>query len=253
MLNMPDTTDLRRLSLDATGAQTDPNAIKTVAKQMEALFAYEMIKVMRETTNSSSEGTLGNDTYMSMFDMELSRLFAERDLGLQDMLVKGLTSIEEKKNQVALPQQPADRVQDQKQALRSEIKSMLPDIKHAQISSGYGMRKDPFSGEHKFHQGMDIPAPAGTDVHAIRKGKVVFSGEQRGYGNVVILDHENGFITKYAHNQKNLVKEGDEVDAGSVIAQVGSTGKSTGSHVHFEVMYKGQAVSPDTLLTERQD
>jgi len=252
MMNIPDTPDVGRLSLEASGGQNDPKAIKTVAKQMEALFAYEMIKVMRETTNSSSEGTLGNDTYMSMFDMELSRLFAERDLGLQDMLEKGLTSIAEKKNQVALPQ-PANRIQDQKQALQSEIKSMLPDIKHAQISSGYGMRKDPISGEHKFHQGMDIPAPTGTDVHAIRKGKVVFSGEQRGYGNVVILDHENGFITKYAHNQKNLVKEGDEVDAGSVIAQVGSTGKSTGSHVHFEVMYKGQAVSPDTLLTERQD
>jgi murein DD-endopeptidase MepM/ murein hydrolase activator NlpD len=250
MLNVPDTPDLRRLSLNAAGDNTDPKALKTVAKEMEALFAYEMIKVMRETTNSSSEGTLGNDTYMSMFDMELSRLFAERGLGLQDMLEKGLTSIAEKKNLAVLPQ-TTNQTQNQKQELRLEIKSLLPDIQHARISSGYGMRKDPFTGEHKFHQGMDIPAPAGTDIHAIRGGKVVFSGEQRGYGNVVILDHGNGFITKYAHNQKNLVKEGAEVHEGSVIAQVGSSGKSTGSHIHFEVLYKGQAVSPDVLLAQR--
>jgi len=252
MLNAPDTPDLRRLSLEAAGGNNDPKAIKAVAKEMESLFAFEMIKVMRETTNSSSEGTLGNDTYMSMFDMELSRLFAERGLGLQDMVEKGLTSIADKKNQVSLPQQ-TNQTPSQKQELQSEIKSLLPDIQHARISSGYGMRKDPFTGEHKFHQGVDIPAPAGTDIHAIRGGKVLFSGEQRGYGNVVILDHENGFVTKYAHNQKNLVKEGDEVDAGSVIAQVGSTGKSTGSHIHFEVLYKGQAVSPSMLLAQKQD
>ncbi len=252
MLNAPGTTDMRRLSLEAAGGKNDPKAIKAVAKDMEALFAYEMIKVMRETTDDSSQNSFGKDTYMSMFDMELSRLFAERGMGLQDMIERGLTSIAGKGNQLTLPQQ-ADRAQDQKQALQSEVKSLLPDIQNPQISSGFGMRKDPLTGEHEFHKGIDIAAPAGANVHAIRKGKVVFSGEQRGYGNVVIVDHENGFITKYAHNQKNLVKEGDEVDGGSVIAHVGSSGKSTGSHVHFEVLYRGQAVNPSILLTHGQD
>lgn len=252
MLNAPETPDLRRLNIATARAETDPKAIKEVAKQMESLFAYEMIKVMRETTEASDQGSLGNDTYMSMFDQELSRLFAEQNTGLQDMLANGISSIAEKKAQATLPQ-PTDRPQEQKNALQSEIHSLLPDVSQAHISSGYGMRKDPFSGAWKFHEGVDIPVPEGTAVHAIRNGKVLFSGKQRGYGNVVILDHGDGFITKYGHNEKNLVKEGDEVDGGSVIAQAGSTGKSTGSHVHFEVLYKGRAVSPSTLLTQRPD
>jgi len=235
-------------SIESLRGRDDPEAIKAVAMEMESLFAYEMIKAMRETTNTSSEGMLGNDTYTSMFDMELSRLFAQRGLGLQEMLGKGLTSIAEK----AQNGKSEAKAPEERQSLRTEIKSLLPDQPHLQVSSKYGMRDDPFSGERKFHQGVDIPAPEGTAIHALRQGTVVFSGIQHGYGNVVILDHGEGLMTKYAHNKINLVQEGEKVDAGSVIAQVGTTGKSTGSHVHFEVLYRGRSINPETLLAERQ-
>jgi murein DD-endopeptidase MepM/ murein hydrolase activator NlpD len=100
---------------------------------------------------------------------------------------------------------------------------------------------------------LDIPATEGTDIHPVRRGTVVFSGEQHGYGNVVIIDHGDGFLSKYAHNQINLVEQGQVVDIESVIAKVGSTGRSTGPHVHFEVLYKGEHVHPDILLAMKSD
>ncbi len=282
MQSLPGIQSRSPRNIEAYRGKNDPEAIKAVAKEMEALFAYELIKVMRETTDMPSQGAFGNDTYMSMFDMELSRLFAERGLGLQESLEKGLSSIariaekpaprnkpqEQARKEAQTENRPSsilpktdkaealnetpdqDRNQDQKKALMTEIKSLLPDIERQRISSGYGLRNDPFSGGQKFHHGVDIPAPQGTAIHAVRKGIVFFSGEQRGYGNVVIIDHGDGFMTKYAHNQANLVKEGEAVDTGSVIARVGTTGKSTGPHIHFEVLYKGRDVSPGTLLAQ---
>jgi murein DD-endopeptidase MepM/ murein hydrolase activator NlpD len=248
MLSMSDSFDLRPQSLGSLHGKNDAESIRKVAKEMESLFAYEMIKVMRETTESSADSGLGNSTYLSMFDIELSKLFAERGLGLQEMLARGLTSLSGKAGQAETPGKTGDR--DPTTPATREIQSLLPDIPHAHISSGYGFRKDPFTGDRKFHQGIDIAAPAGAEVHAVGKGTVTFSGEQSGYGNVVIIDHGNGYSTKYAHNQLNLVKEGDEVDYGSVVAQVGSTGRSTGSHIHFEVLFNGQAVNPGTVLAK---
>ncbi len=103
-------------------------------------------------------------------------------------------------------------------------------------------------GDDRFHTGVDIAAPVGTEVHPIRKGKVVFSGEQSGYGNVVIIEHSDGLISKYAHNKTNLVKEGEQVDTNTIIAHVGHTGKSTGPHLHLEIHNREGFVDPVRLL-----
>jgi murein DD-endopeptidase MepM/ murein hydrolase activator NlpD len=243
MLTMSDSADLRPQSLASLQGKNDAESIKKAATEMEALFAYELIKVMRETTEQSSEG-IGSSSYLSMFDMELSKLFAERGLGLSDMIGRGLTSIAQKAAGSSAGGTDTRSVEAQ------NVSALLPDIPRPQISSGYGTRRDPFTGELKFHSGIDISAPEGTEIHAAAQGTVVFSGEQRGYGNVVILDHGNGYLTKYAHNQENLVKEGEKIDYGSVIARAGSTGRSTGSHVHFEVLHNGQAVNPGRILAK---
>ncbi len=248
MLTMSDSYDLRPQGLGSLHGKNDAESIKKVAKEMEALFAYEMIKVMRETTEQPENSGLGSSTYLSMFDMELSKLFAERGLGLRETLERGLTSISGKAGQAGVRNEAGDK--NQLPPAAEEIRALLPDIPQARVSSEYGLRMDPFTGNRKFHHGVDISAPEGAGVHAVGKGTVAFSGEQNGYGNVVIIDHENGYSTKYAHNQQNLVKEGDEVDYGSVIARVGSSGRSTGSHVHFEVLYKGQAINPGTILAK---
>lgn len=107
------------------------------------------------------------------------------------------------------------------------------------ISSGYGMRKSPFSRKATFHGGIDIAAPSGTPVHASRAGKVTFSGIARGYGNLVIVEHDYGYETYYGHLSRLLVRTGETVEQGSKLGLVGSTGLSTGPHLHFEVRHHG--------------
>lgn len=103
------------------------------------------------------------------------------------------------------------------------------------ITSGFGKRRDPLSHKRSFHCGMDISANQGTPVKAAAAGKVIFSGWKDGYGNVVILRHDGGFISVYAHNKHNLVMEEDEVTAGDIVALSGMTGAVTGAHIHFEI------------------
>lgn len=116
------------------------------------------------------------------------------------------------------------------------------------ISSGYGGRNDPFGRGRAHHLGIDIDANTGDPVTAAAEGVISFSGVRRGYGNVVEIDHGNGYKTLYAHNSANLVRAGDVVRAGQQIAKVGSTGRSTGSHLHFEVKLNGRQVNPRQYL-----
>jgi murein DD-endopeptidase MepM/ murein hydrolase activator NlpD len=118
----------------------------------------------------------------------------------------------------------------------------------AHLSSGFGLRKDPFTGCVKQHNGIDVAAPAGTPIHAFAAGSVVFSGWRPGYGNTVIIRHEDGVESVYGHASKLLVSVGDQVTCDTPIGCVGSTGRSTGAHLHFEVRRNGQALNPTTLL-----
>ncbi len=125
------------------------------------------------------------------------------------------------------------------------------------ISSLFGWRKDPFTGKHAFHAGLDIAAKESTPIYALQEGYVVYVGGKGGYGNVVILRHEYPDIpelpvieTMYAHNSKNLVRAGQYVRRGDIIALVGSTGRSTGPHLHFEVHYNGGYVNPIDYLVK---
>lgn len=107
------------------------------------------------------------------------------------------------------------------------------------ITSLYGLRHDPIDGALRQHQGIDIAVPEGTPVHAVAPGRVAFSGPRSGYGNAVVVDHGDGRVTLYAHNAANWVREGDEVTPGDILALSGSTGRSTGPHVHFELWRDG--------------
>lgn len=118
------------------------------------------------------------------------------------------------------------------------------------ISSGYGSRNDPFGRGRAHHMGIDIDANSGDPVTAAAEGVVSYSGVRSGYGNVVEIDHGNGYQTLYAHNSANLVRVGDVVRAGQRIAKVGSTGRSTGPHLHFEVKLNGRQVNPRQYLAK---
>ncbi len=112
------------------------------------------------------------------------------------------------------------------------------------ISSYFGNRADPFTGYTAYHRGLDFAAPEGTKVTAVGAGLVVWAGERSGFGELVEINHGNGLSTRYGHNEKLLVKAGDIVHKGDAIALMGSTGRSTGTHLHFEVLKNGAQVDP---------
>lgn len=129
--------------------------------------------------------------------------------------------------------------------------SLMPSgtpVRSGYISSRYGYRADPISGAPDFHSGIDFDGDYGTEILAVGSGVVSFSGVKPGYGNTVEIDHGNGYVTRYAHNSKNLVAVGDPVRDGDVIGKVGSTGRSTGTHVHFEVWRDGRVINPNEFV-----
>lgn len=118
-------------------------------------------------------------------------------------------------------------------------------IKQGWMSSFFGKRLDPFTGKLAYHKGVDFAGKENAEIIAVASGVVIWSGDRYGYGNIVEIDHGQGFKTRYAHNKKNLVKTGEIVRKGQTIALMGSTGRSTGPHTHFEVIRNGQAVNPE--------
>jgi murein DD-endopeptidase MepM/ murein hydrolase activator NlpD len=118
------------------------------------------------------------------------------------------------------------------------------------LSSQFGLRLSPFTGRQTFHEGIDIAARFGADVHASAKGVVVFAGPRAGYGHMVAIDHGYGYMTRYGHNSSLTVKVGDKVDKGSIIAKIGSSGRTTGPHLHYEVLVNGIPVNPLKFIIE---
>lgn len=292
---------------NSSNKDIDQTRLKGAVKELEALFIYEMLKEMRQATQGDFLGKgMGSDIYNSLFDMEVAKLYAERGIGLGDLILKQMTnhegarskgpkknssnplengkisSLEEGifpptsssslispattqsiplerpqvsslklKEEIQPPASPtASRPEGEPSGIKEksevQVQSKLPV--EGRISSPYGWREDPFSGQEKFHAGIDIATPSGQEVYPIRKGQVIFSGLTKGYGNIVIIAHEDGFFSKYSHNLTNLVSVGDNVTPDKAIALTGNTGRSTGPHLHFEVQYKGKSVDPLELV-----
>ena len=363
---------LSRQGIESLRGRKDPEAVKAVAREMESLFAYEMIKAMRAASNTSAAGSngLGGEMYGSLFDMELARVMSSRGLGLQEMILKGIRQVENQGGKEAAPERPSDasppggvpfgsskwyalaarpgnisgfkntvsalaaappaaqtpparlsvaqtppsaalspglpkgdalpsvgrgdvstpvaasgaittpaappaaaqpppasppgnvrppgfvsRVTDfvsriTGAAEKSASGEWSPPIREeGRVTSPFGYRKDPFTGARKFHNGIDIAAAAGAKVHPVQSGEVLFSGYRKGYGNIVEIGHGDGLVTMYAHNRANHASVGDKVSPDTVIAEVGSTGRSTAPHLHFEVRRNGQKISPKMVFS----
>lgn len=135
----------------------------------------------------------------------------------------------------------------------NKLKRLLPlgaPVKSVRVTSKYGKRKDPFTGEQKHHRGIDFAGKIGTELMAVAPGRVISAGERVGYGTTVEIDHGLGFTTLYAHLSKITVSRGDWVRPGTVVGLGGSSGRSTGPHLHYEIRYKGNPFNPESFVKE---
>jgi hypothetical protein len=128
--------------------------------------------------------------------------------------------------------------------LQKEVEPSGRPITKGWLSSYFGMRTHPLSGRREMHKGIDFAGSMGGQVIAVAKGVITYSGKRYSYGNLIEIAHGNGYSTRYAHNSRLLVSVGDTVEKGFQIAEIGSSGRSTGPHVHFEVIKNGREVNP---------
>ena len=137
------------------------------------------------------------------------------------------------------------RVMEEQQERIARMPSTWPSVQHGRwLSSKFGYRKDPISKELAYHRGVDIGASYGTEIRVTARGIVAYSAYDKGLGNLIKVDHGFGIETWYGHMSKRLVEKGDTVERGDIIGKVGSTGRSTGAHIHYEVHKHGERVDP---------
>jgi len=159
-----------------------------------------------------------------------------------DWVNQDLTALGQEINSQARSLRELKAYLDDKVATLASTPTILP-VKGL-ITAGYGYRKSPFTGQREFHEGLDIAAPYGTPILATADGIVSFAGPLVAYGNVVFIDHGHGFATFYGHTSTTRVREGQRVRRGDIIAYIGTTGRTTGPHVHYEVHVDGVISNP---------
>lgn len=218
--------------------------VKNISKKIETIFLTELLKIMFANTSFSQGRT--TSTYMTLIIPQVAEMMSERNIGIGSFLTENANFLNSISKDQKIELKPAlDNKEEQKISSLPE-KISLPV--YGKITSSFGLRIDPIDGKLRHHNGIDIAVPEGTAIKPVLSGKVIYSGYSNGYGNCVIVDHDNGIQTIYAHNSKNLVKVGDIVTSDTVIALSGSTGRTTGPHLHFEVRKDGKPINPITML-----
>ncbi len=244
----------------AESAERD-SELKNASQEFESIFIAYLLKIMRETIEKSglTEEGFGKDVYTELFDQEVSRAIARHGaLGIADLIYQRLSaqassanSTGDAKPETAEPNTPSQLPPSP--GNDSPDGQAIPDFKlplQAPVSSEFGTRRDPFSHLPRVHKGIDLAAPAGTEVCAAQAGTVVFAGYDRGYGNSVVVQHPEGYQTRYAHLGSTSVKAGDVVENEQVLGVVGNTGHSAGVHLHFEVIRNGEQIDPREAMAE---
>ncbi len=165
-----------------------------------------------------------------------------------ERLSNGLDHLSKQAKIESISFQELDNFFKNQKSLLSSTPSIWPT--RGWVTSNFGFRKSPFTGLREKHEGWDIAARNGSPVRATADGVVVVEGREYGYGNLVEVDHGYGIVTRYGHNSKHLVKVGDRIKRGQVVSLVGNTGRSTGPHLHYEVLLHGVPVNPKNYILE---
>ncbi|QEK11921.1 M23 family metallopeptidase [Crassaminicella thermophila] len=210
------------------------NELEIQVRSLMGLKSTKKTSLSKPISRSSSRTIFSvqsmpkSDSHDSI-DMELKRLTSE-----MDHEVKSLN----------------DLMDDVKKRLKFLAAKPTKRPASGKITSKFGYRISPITNRIQFHKGIDIANKEGTNIIAAGTGIVTFSGWNSGYGKTIIISHGYGYRSVYAHNKKNLVNVGQKVQKGDIIAKMGSTGRSTGPHVHFEIHYKGKQIDPLTILNK---
>ncbi|HND28365.1 MAG TPA: peptidoglycan DD-metalloendopeptidase family protein [Myxococcota bacterium] len=217
---------------DAADSLEKARSTREAGAAFESYLYTFLAKNLRSTVPDGPFSSGAMSTFSELFDQEIGRQVGEAGLlGLSAQLEQSLAL----HGLDGSPVQPKVLPQD----------GAHPELGvDGVLTSGFGMRADPIHGKARFHQGVDIGARSGAPIHAVQPGKVIFAGQSGGFGNLVVLDHGDGLVTRYAHCSQIGVVEGQQVGENEVIGAVGSTGHSTGPHLHFEVRKNGEAVDP---------
>ncbi|HEX5215041.1 MAG TPA: peptidoglycan DD-metalloendopeptidase family protein [Vicinamibacterales bacterium] len=248
---------LKKLA-EATGDQTvDREAVRRLAQEFESLLMTQMIREMRRSMldDEEMEG-LGASTFNDTSDVEFARaLSAAGGVGLANAMLEVF------ERQIAQPPAASTRQEYHPAAVAAhsipkgspaghdERIDARPSIVPPAVNSTFGWRTDPLTGRPRFHNGIDVAAAYGANVEAAGTGRVAFAGVQGGYGETIVIDHGGGRQTRYAHLSERLVQAGDSVRAGQIVGRAGSSGRSTGPHLHFELLVNGTPVDPRSALT----
>ena len=238
---------------------------RQTAMEFEALLLTQLTAALNPPSDEAEDNmfsSTGADMYKQMFGEQIAKLMANNGgIGVADTILRQLQAKASAKS-LAL-----ERAIEAAQAVKKETRD-IPALKinaisetetmpttwqapvEGRVTSNFGVRTDPLNGQQRLHHGIDIAAPRGTPIGAAAAGTVVFVGKRGGYGNTVIIEQTDGKQTLYAHADQLLVNVGETVDAGQTIATIGSTGRSTGPHLHFEVRENGQPVDPAATLAK---
>jgi murein DD-endopeptidase MepM/ murein hydrolase activator NlpD len=239
-----------------------PARVRQLAHEFEAMFLAQMLRQMRESmaiagTDEEDDG-FGKAAFTDTFDTELARhLSTSGGLGIADVIIEAfdrragtgapaaagdelLTASVERRTTSDVASSP--RVAPPTTRLAPDVASTAVDL--GPVSSAFGWRRDPLTGQGRFHKGIDIKAAYGQQVPSVAPGRVLSAGSEGSYGLSVVVEHDSGIRTRYAHLSELAVRQGEAVTRGQDLGRVGSTGRSTGPHLHFEVLEGGRRVDP---------
>ena len=246
----------------------DREKVRQLAQQFESLLITNMLREMRKTLMTSDDEEkqgLGADVMTDTIDAQLGDALSRAGgVGLASVLLKAFDRSQSTGGEAQAPAAPASQTSESDLQVRPPSQTSESDFQvrppsqasesgfqvrlEGPVTSAFGWRRDPFSGAARFHAGTDLRAAYGSDVHAAAAGTVTYAGEQRGYGLTVVIDHGNGVSTRYAHLSGYAVQPGDAVGSGQVVARTGNSGRSTGPHLHFELLKDGRPVDPGTAI-----
>lgn len=254
------------------GALTNnPNEMAALqtAKQFEGMFLTQLTAALNPKSDDEEENVFsstGADMYKQMFSEQIAKIMGDNGgIGLANTIMQHLREKASAKTETmeraaavvkAIKQETeaAPTATMPGETLKAEIRQIGEHALHVpvqgRITSEFGLRNDPINGRQRHHHGVDIAAPTGTPIGAAAAGTVVFAGRRGGYGNTIIIEQADGKQTLYGHADQLFAKVGDQITTGQTIATVGSTGRSTGPHLHFEVRENGQPVNPLTNLAK---